>query len=72
MIPKSFTIKGQLFEFVEVRPYLKKDGTASQIMIWRSNCQVCGSQYEVTSPVVVDRRTFSLNCSAHRRVYKSN
>lgn len=65
-LPRAIKVKGQSFNLIEIRPYQKKDGSASKIVAWESKCKVCGRDYEYTSPIVIDKGKFPLTCSAHR------
>lgn len=63
---KAITVKGQEFKLVGERPYTKKDGTESTILVWKSLCRVCNIEYEYTSPSIVDRSKFLFTCQEHR------
>jgi hypothetical protein len=42
--------RGQQFELVEVRPYRRRDGGDSLILVWRGHCLACGAAFTITAP----------------------
>lgn len=42
-------LDGQGYELVEVQPYDRIDGTASNLLVWKAPCFDCTSEFEVKS-----------------------
>lgn len=62
---------GLVFEFVWIEPYKRKDGTMTEIKVWKSNCKVCGEEFRISTPAYAekleDSRAFGrLHCSDHK------
>lgn len=62
------TKDGRKFTFVENKPYRRKDGADSQIMVWASGCVQCGARFTVTTPIgFANTKAFALvHCAMHR------
>lgn len=65
---------GFSFSLLELRDYTRKDGTQTQIKVWRAHCVKCGAAFDVTTPKGVERmeqsNTFAARrCEKHRQVY---
>ena len=60
------TVDGQRFELVRTDPYVRRDGSVVDLLVWRSWCAECGDEYFVrtssTAQGGVVRR-----CGQHRR-----
>jgi hypothetical protein len=57
--------RGQPFEVLARRPYRRKDGRPTLILIWATHCLACGTPFETTTP----QRAFKYptrRCPAHR------
>lgn len=58
--------KGQPYTLIEVKPYTRKDGAASQLLVWEAPCWTCNEPFLQTVALgganYVNRR-----CSAHAR-----
>lgn len=42
--------KGQSFELVRLDPYVRKDGRATALAVWRASCIECNQPFELTTP----------------------
>jgi hypothetical protein len=64
-------LRGQVYECVSVRPYVRKDGVEVQLASWRSHCATCGEPFEFELTVEAwDREGFKgtvRRCKPHRR-----
>lgn len=69
--PQTVTVKGQKFSLHVIQPYARQDGTRSKVLVWDSQCHICGKPYQYTSPVAIDRSKFPLSCPDHRRGRKN-
>ena len=58
------TVGNSEFVAIAVQPYLRRNGSPSQIVKWRSHCQVCSESYEVKGSR--NPAHLSKNCQAHR------
>jgi len=43
------TKDGRVFDLEVVLPYVRKDGSASALSVWRGTCRQCGAPFEVTT-----------------------
>ena len=41
---------GQRYVVIDIRPYRRKDGTPTTLIVWRSHCSDCGQPFELTTP----------------------
>jgi hypothetical protein len=44
---------GFSFQLIALRDYIRKDGTPTQIKVWRAHCDKCQAPFEVTTPLGV-------------------
>lgn len=61
----SLSIGGQRFDLVEHEDYTRRDGTATVLLVWRSECATCGTGFTTKSPALAlpeGRR-----CAAHHQ-----
>jgi hypothetical protein len=71
--PNIITIVSRLhgertFHRVGVAPYVRKDGSETNIAIWRGACVVCGEPFEVTTSASGKSKSFEVTtCKTHRR-----
>lgn len=42
---------GQRYELVGTKPYVRKDGTASTLIVWSTHCARCADPMECTTPI---------------------
>ncbi len=61
-------IDAQAFELAEIEPYTRKDGQASAILHWRSNCPTCGVEF--THSTGRTSAQFNRRCEEHRKAAK--
>src|SRR5215471_9353588 len=59
------------FHYVTALPYRRRDGTETQLAVWRSSCVICGAEFEITTPLCVATTQQStafgvVTCKAHR------
>ncbi len=50
---------GQLYAKIGTRPHVRKDGTSTQLVVWRTHCAKCGAMFEVMTienPKYLNRR----------------
>jgi hypothetical protein len=57
--------RGQTYVVVAVRPYLRRDGTPTHLVTWRSACADCGAHFAVTTGLRT-MAEFNRRCSRHR------
>jgi hypothetical protein len=62
---------GRLFHLADVRPYLRPDGSAAALAIWRGACRACGAAFEVATPaglasIKTSKALRRVHCDAHR------
>ena len=55
----------QRFTLMRIDPHTTKDGEASGIMSWQSNCMDCGASYQFTTGLATD--SFYRRCKKCRR-----
>ncbi len=55
--------KGQTYEMLGLKDHTRRDGTPSQLAIWRSECMTCGEPFEFNTPAT--RFPESRRCSKH-------
>ena len=65
---------GFSFELVELRDYIRKDGTPTKIKVWRAHCSKCDEPFDVTTPQSVTsiEQSHALKarqCDKHRAEY---
>ncbi len=61
----SLKINGQDYSLLAITPHDKQDGTKTTLLVWLSQCSVCGEDFEFRSPgrsLPENRR-----CCSHRR-----
>lgn len=68
---KIETKDGRTFLMVGEEPYLRKDGTLTNIRWWRSQCVRCGVAFDVATPVGVTSLEHSgsfgrIHCDPHK------
>jgi len=58
--------QGQTFKLVAINPYQRQDGRETIVLVWQSNCAVCGCPFETITP----QRKFKYptrRCAAHKK-----
>ncbi|MGX5803497.1 hypothetical protein ACWGS9_19930 [Bradyrhizobium sp. Arg314] len=60
--------RGQVYRRVGRQPYVRKrDGTATTLSVWLTNCPTCGAEFEATTGDEVQAFHPARHCPAHRR-----
>ena len=54
---------GQRYVVIDIRPYRRKDGTSTTLIVWRSHCSNCGQPFELTTPLAT--KWPNRRCPAH-------
>ena len=54
---------GQRYVVIDIRPYRRKDGTPTTLIVWRSHCSDCGQPFELTTPLAT--KGPNRRCPAH-------
>lgn len=44
---------GQVFDLIEIEPYVRKDGEDSWVVRWGAECQTCSTPFVSSSPLRV-------------------
>jgi hypothetical protein len=62
---------GLVFELVGEEPYQRKDGSMTELRVWRSGCKVCGEAFEAKTPAYAEKYEDSssfraLHCVKHK------
>lgn len=57
----------QRYECVGIKPYTRRDGSQTELLIWRSNCAKCGDSFECTSPAQSENFSPNRRCALHKR-----
>lgn len=65
------TKHGRTFELEAVLPYVRKDGSASALAVWRGTCRQCGAAFEVTTSaslaaIAKTKSLCTVHCPNHR------
>jgi hypothetical protein len=58
---------GQRYELVRSEPYTRQDGGETALLVWQSNCPVCGALFEVRTPAKASKFQPNRRCSKHKR-----
>ena len=45
---------GMVWEMVGNEPYTRKDGSASELLIWRGCCQQCDERFEIKTSATIN------------------
>jgi hypothetical protein len=64
---KEVRYRGQVYERDRIEPFVRKDGTASSVAIWRSTCVQCLEPFECTTPAITPRFRPARRCIECRR-----
>jgi hypothetical protein len=59
--------KGQIYRRIAVEPYLRADGSETQLATWQSECPVCGEPFEIQTTRLRRLREPNRRCPEHRR-----
>lgn len=56
-------------QYVEVERFTRprRDGSVSEIIVWRTDCPVCGEPFTCTAPAASAKFKPSRRCSKHKR-----
>ena len=57
---------GRPFTAMGYEAYVRKDGRSSSLIIWETDCSVCGKRFEVKTGF--QSKTISKRCEEHRRM----
>lgn len=62
------TYRGRTWLLMGREPYIRKDGTAAELLRWRTSCAACESPVEIRTPVVYESsKAFgAMHCAAHK------
>jgi hypothetical protein len=55
---------GDGYTAIEVRPYIRRNGGESQLILWRGKCVICGGAFEVQGGGNVEK--LAKTCEQHR------
>jgi len=58
--------RGQPYTLVEVKPYARKDGAPSQLLVWEAPCWTCNAPFRLTV-ALGGAKGVNRRCAAHRR-----
>lgn len=58
---------GQAYWKVGVRDHIRRDGTPTQLALWKSNCAVCGVPFEFWHPALATKFEPNRRCAAHKQ-----
>jgi len=58
--------EGQRYELMAHKPYIRRDGFPTTLLVWRSHCCDCGEAFEVVTGLVANGY-FNRRCPAHHR-----
>jgi hypothetical protein len=59
--------KGQVYEVVESRPYRRRDGSETALLIWQTACAECCEAFTFTTPADLARFEPNRRCAKHKR-----
>jgi hypothetical protein len=54
---------GQEYELVGVKPHLRRDGSETELLVWRSHCADCGAEFLCSTTKVF--KAMNRRCPAH-------
>lgn len=60
----AISIDGQRFDLVALEPHQRRDGAATTLLVWRSECPTCGAGFAGKSPSNSTPQT--RRCEQHR------
>jgi hypothetical protein len=58
---------GQLYELARTEPHTRRDGTKTELTVWRSRCAQCGEPFEVRTPAKSKKFSPNRRCHKHKR-----
>jgi len=58
---------GQKYDFVRSEPYTRLDGSETTLLVWQSDCPVCGALFEIRTPTNARKFQPNRRCSKHKR-----
>jgi hypothetical protein len=61
------TYRGQLYRRIAVKPYIRADGSTTQLATWQSECPFCGEPFEIQTTRLQRLREPNRRCPEHRR-----
>ncbi len=60
-------VDGQFYEAVEAVPYIRRDGTATSLQVWKSHCVECGTPFSFMVPISGLKFEPNRRCQTHKR-----
>ncbi|MFQ5510189.1 MAG: hypothetical protein ACE5FN_12790, partial [Leptospirillia bacterium] len=60
---------GQRYKLVSVKPHIRRDGSRTVLLCWRTRCAECGTSITVTSPL--NPKGLTRRCDVHRHPGKA-
>jgi len=61
------TYRGQEYEMIGTEPYIRRDGTETLLVVWRSHCATCGKPFELRTPKESSKFDPNRRCQKHKR-----
>jgi hypothetical protein len=61
------TYRGQRYRRIAIEPYIRDDGTETQLATWESECPECGEPFTIQSTRLKRLRSPNRRCPEHRR-----
>lgn len=58
---------GQRYDFVRAEPYVRRDGTDTELLVWRSHCAHCGERFTLRTPRGSPKFMPNRRCQKHKR-----
>ena len=60
--------RGRTWLLVGREPYTRKDDSTTELLRWQAPCGVCGSLFEIRTPVAYEssKAFAAVHCAAHR------
>ena len=58
---------GQSYHLVRSEPYRRLDGGKTALLVWQSNCPVCGDLFEIRTPAKASKFQPNRRCGKHKR-----
>lgn len=57
--------EGQRYELLEIRPYVRRDGKQTWLLVWQSHCADCDRAFEVITGIKTSFGNLNRRCSIH-------
>ena len=65
--PEVRTYRGQTYALIRSRPYIRRDGSTTELFIWRGHCAECGTAFGFSTPALSSKFEPNRRCREHRR-----